>query len=91
MSILRSFARDWARWSKAEREAAVVFVVVALVSTKRATVRLSDLPGGAPSAPSNSSRIAYEVGSSGISIDSAGRIVAPVPSLKEVGYGHKIY
>ena len=32
MSILRSFARDWARWSKAEREAAVVFVIMALVS-----------------------------------------------------------
>ncbi|MBP2296092.1 hypothetical protein J2851_005907 [Azospirillum rugosum] len=32
MSILRSFARDWARWSKAEREAAVVFVLLAVVS-----------------------------------------------------------
>ncbi len=32
MSILRSFARDWARWSTAERRAAVVFVAMALVS-----------------------------------------------------------
>ncbi|MCW2244044.1 hypothetical protein M2351_008705 [Azospirillum canadense] len=32
MSILRSFARDWARWSTVERKAAVVFVLVALVS-----------------------------------------------------------
>jgi hypothetical protein len=31
MTILSSFARDWARWSPAERRAALVFAVIAVI------------------------------------------------------------
>jgi hypothetical protein len=31
MTILSSFARDWARWSLAERRAALVFALVAVI------------------------------------------------------------
>jgi hypothetical protein len=31
MTILSSFARDWARWSMAERRAVLVFTIAAVI------------------------------------------------------------